>query len=222
MPPNPDESGWRNILAFASTCGFTSLITTALAGLDAHLQPIEKLLLGDRLGIPALTRQGLREVCTRAAPPTFNEGRELGLGNVICVAILREKTQCYKPNKAAALTDVILEEILAQRATPTAPVPPEVVSLTANGSARSGTGGVAGGSGRAAGVAASGAASSAATGATTNTTSAGGAGTFGSATGGAGLNETATATTSGTGPRGGNRATTGAAGGTARVGQGAS
>ncbi|KZP33633.1 hypothetical protein FIBSPDRAFT_1036161 [Athelia psychrophila] len=116
--PNPDENGWRNILSFASTCGSTALITTALAGLDAYLQPIEKVLLGDKLGIPALTKQGVREVCIRTAPPTFNEGRELGLENVVSVAILRGKTQCYRLNRASALTEALLQETLAS-GTPT-------------------------------------------------------------------------------------------------------
>ncbi|KZP28417.1 hypothetical protein FIBSPDRAFT_779782, partial [Athelia psychrophila] len=207
--PNPDENGWRNILSFASTCGFPSLITTALARLNEYLQPIEKVLLGDRLGIPALTRQGVREVCIRTAPPTFNEGRELGLENVVSVAILREKTQCYRLNRASALTEALLEETLAQRDTHVAPTAsPEVLPSNANGST-GGAGGAIGGD-RRAGVAASGTA----TAATTNGTSTGDAGASAAA---------------GASPRGDNKATTGAGrtgaagpGGTSRAAQSSS
>ncbi|KAF7977942.1 hypothetical protein HWV62_2019 [Athelia sp. TMB] len=110
-----DETGWRNLLAFAAACDFTSLVTTALSGLNQYLKPIEKMLLGDKLAVPQLTAQGLREVCARAAPLSTKEGRELGIDNVMCVTNLREKTQCYMSGKADVLTDPLLKETLSQR-----------------------------------------------------------------------------------------------------------
>lgn len=132
--PNPDETGWRNILSFASVCGFSQLILTALKGLDAHLAPVEKLLLGDKLSIPELSKKGLREICIRISPPTLEEGDELGIDNIVSISNLREKTQCYQPNKVATLTDDLLQRALAQRRPASAPP----TSANATGSADAG------------------------------------------------------------------------------------
>lgn len=115
VTPDRTETDWRNLLSFASAFSFTSLITTALAGLDKHLQPVEKVLLGDQLGIPELTHQGIRVLCTRKTFLTRDEGRALGLENVICVSHLREETQCHLPDKAGKLTEKLIVESLAQR-----------------------------------------------------------------------------------------------------------
>ncbi|KAF7984802.1 hypothetical protein HWV62_11810 [Athelia sp. TMB] len=108
-----DETAWRNLLSFATACEFTSLITTALSGLDQHLHPVEKIILGDKLALPQLTIQGLREVCTRLERLNTEEGHALGVDNAICVAGLRELY--LKSEKADAITDAVLKEALAQR-----------------------------------------------------------------------------------------------------------
>ncbi|KZP28409.1 hypothetical protein FIBSPDRAFT_995201 [Athelia psychrophila] len=115
VTPDRTENEWRNLLSFASSFSFTSLITTALAGLDNYLQPVEKLLLGDQLGIPQLTHQGVRALCTRKTFLSPDEGRALGLENVMCVARLREETSCYQPGKDGRLTEKLVSEALAQR-----------------------------------------------------------------------------------------------------------
>lgn len=115
MTPERKEKEWRNLLSFASAFSFPSLITTALAGLDKYLQPVEKILLGDQLGIPELNHQGVRALCTRKAFLSPDEGRALGLENVMCVARLREGTMCYQPDRAGRLAEKFIGEALAQR-----------------------------------------------------------------------------------------------------------
>ncbi|KAF7977943.1 hypothetical protein HWV62_2021 [Athelia sp. TMB] len=113
--PERGETDWRRLLSFASAFDFTNLVSTALRGLDKYLQPIEKFLLGDELGIPQLTAQGLREICTQTASLTTLEGRQLGVDDVVRVYGLRERTRCHIFGRAGALTDEMLKETLRQR-----------------------------------------------------------------------------------------------------------
>lgn len=115
VTPDRTENDWRNLLSFASMFSFPSLITTALAGLDKYLQPVEKVVLGDQLGITELTHQGVRALCTRKTFLSRDEGRALGLESVLCITRLREETGCYLPDKAGKLTDKLISESLAQR-----------------------------------------------------------------------------------------------------------
>ncbi|KZP28405.1 hypothetical protein FIBSPDRAFT_995192 [Athelia psychrophila] len=128
VTPDRKENEWRNLLSFASAFSFKSLTITALAGLDKHLQPVEKILLGDQLSIPELTHQGVRALCTRKPFLSPDEGRALGLESVLCVARLREETLCYQPDKAGKLTEKLINESLAQRL-----VEPPVAATVPNG-----------------------------------------------------------------------------------------
>lgn len=113
--PTRSETELRYLLAFASTFGFASVVSTALAGLSPYLSKIEKIMLGDELHIPELTHEGYREICTHPTLPTLEEGRQLGLENIMCITGLRDHTHCFAPGKSATLTEELLEARLALR-----------------------------------------------------------------------------------------------------------
>jgi hypothetical protein len=87
---------WTSILHLAAKWGFESIQLLAIDKLTATAIPVDKIVLGRRYGIADWLPGAYEAVCTRADPLTVDEGKKLGVENIIKISAARQVYGCAK------------------------------------------------------------------------------------------------------------------------------
>ncbi|KDQ59005.1 hypothetical protein JAAARDRAFT_98282, partial [Jaapia argillacea MUCL 33604] len=81
---------WTSILALATEWSFQTIRTLAIRELFPLASPVDKIVVGNRYGIPAWLKDAYVAVCARASALTDEEGEGLGLKEVIKISQMRQ------------------------------------------------------------------------------------------------------------------------------------
>ncbi|KAA1470500.1 hypothetical protein DENSPDRAFT_741012, partial [Dentipellis sp. KUC8613] len=81
---------WTAVLRLATKWSFTSIRKLAIDRIEPIASAVDKVVLGRTYTINAWLRPGFVALCERVQPLTRDEGRRLGVDDVILVAAIRE------------------------------------------------------------------------------------------------------------------------------------
>ncbi|EIM79450.1 uncharacterized protein STEHIDRAFT_30913, partial [Stereum hirsutum FP-91666 SS1] len=81
---------WIFVLRLATRWGFESIRKLAINRLDPIATPIDKIVEGKACGVEKWLVPGFADLCNRAGCLTKEEGRRLGVDDVIFIASMRE------------------------------------------------------------------------------------------------------------------------------------
>ncbi|KAF8643566.1 hypothetical protein AX16_008954 [Volvariella volvacea WC 439] len=81
---------WASVLWVSSYLSFKSIRSLAIERLSIIATPIDKISMGRRCGIHHWLRDAYREICTRRAPLTKEEGRRVGADELVAIMEARQ------------------------------------------------------------------------------------------------------------------------------------
>ncbi|KZP25198.1 hypothetical protein FIBSPDRAFT_673074, partial [Athelia psychrophila] len=82
---------WSRILRLADKWSFESIRALAITQLAPIASPIDKIVLGRRYGVNEWLPDAYETVCVRPAALTLDEGRRLGVDDVIRINAIRQE-----------------------------------------------------------------------------------------------------------------------------------
>ncbi|TFY62715.1 hypothetical protein EVG20_g6604 [Dentipellis fragilis] len=115
-------TAWAAVLRLSSEWSFSSIRALAIDRLDPIASAVDKVVLGRTYGIDAWLRPGFVALCERQQSLKINEGRRLGVDDVILIATIREAMQVRRPG--VSRSDV--EHMVKTHLEPSPTLSPEV------------------------------------------------------------------------------------------------
>lgn len=100
---------WASILHLSSKWGFGAIRALAVREVFALASPVDKIVLGRKYTMHDWLFDALVEVCERPEPLTLEEGRRLGMDDVIRIYRARQ-TLASSPAKAVAAVESVIEQ----------------------------------------------------------------------------------------------------------------
>src|SRR5882762_2998724 len=82
--------GWSSILKLATQWGFTSIRELSVDALGRIASPVERLALAHAYDIDEWLLPAYSSLCQRAEPLTTEEGRRIGVDDVVLISQVRE------------------------------------------------------------------------------------------------------------------------------------
>ncbi|KAA1470546.1 hypothetical protein DENSPDRAFT_849624 [Dentipellis sp. KUC8613] len=92
--------GWTSVLRLATKWSFSSIRTLSIERLESIASPIDKVVLGRTYGVDSWVIPGLVALCERPQSLARDEGRKLGVDDVIVIAAVREVMRSHKSTAA--------------------------------------------------------------------------------------------------------------------------
>ncbi|TFY66973.1 hypothetical protein EVG20_g4114 [Dentipellis fragilis] len=88
--------GWTSVLRLSTKWSFSSIRTLAIERLESIASPVDKVVLGRTYGVDSWVVPGLVALCERPQYLAREEGRRLGVDDVIIIAAVREDMRSPK------------------------------------------------------------------------------------------------------------------------------
>ncbi|KAF8643559.1 hypothetical protein AX16_008947 [Volvariella volvacea WC 439] len=118
---------WASVLNVASFLSFCSIRSLSIEKLSLVAQPIEKIALGRQYSITHWLKGAYHTICTRPATLTKEEGRRIGVDEVIGIMEARQILLWEKPNATDAEQYKVVSRIFGLE-----PVEPTSASATSS------------------------------------------------------------------------------------------
>ncbi|KAA1470498.1 hypothetical protein DENSPDRAFT_702354 [Dentipellis sp. KUC8613] len=103
---------WTAILRLSTKWSFASIRKLAIARLEPIASAVDKVVLGRTYTIDAWLRPGFVALCERAQPLTRDEGRRLGVDDVILCVTVRESMRARRPGVSRSEVEGLVDSHL--------------------------------------------------------------------------------------------------------------
>ena len=98
-------ASWVSVLHIATEWGFKTIRELAIQSLAPIISPVDQVVFGKKYAVDAWLLPGFRALCSREESLTLEEGRRLGLENVIAIDCARQEIRDQMAARStAALT----------------------------------------------------------------------------------------------------------------------
>ena len=98
-------TSWISVLDIATEWGFKTIRELAIQSLAPIISPVDQVAFGEKYAVEAWLLPGFRALCSREESLTLEEGRRLGLENVIAIDCARQEIRDQMAARStAALT----------------------------------------------------------------------------------------------------------------------
>ncbi|KAF8643553.1 hypothetical protein AX16_008941 [Volvariella volvacea WC 439] len=121
---------WTSVLCVSSYLSFQSVRSLSISTLSIVATPIDKIILGRRYGITHWLDDAYCALCTRRTPLTREEGRRLGLDDVVSIMEARQILLWERPTLRIEEQREVVNKIIGLGSKPALTTPPRTPSVS--------------------------------------------------------------------------------------------